>query len=230
MNQNPRRDITCTDCQTCIEEYIAGDLDTDTESAIASHLSTCDTCNHELHLAQAIDTVLDDLPKPTSPPDILREVTAYVRAHPNNSGWIHRIFQLSTFSDFLRTPFLRFSAIVCLVGIVVFGTHQHHQHQQHIVVEQAKSDFNYALGKMNYAIQKTSLAVNDSFGSLKIDEAPRRALKPTAKISSAIHRSLGILNHLTGDIPNTDTIRLKFNSTAGNPAEPTSTIKGENIQ
>ena len=80
MNQNPLRDITCTDCQTCMEEYIAGDLDTDTESAIASHLSTCDTCSHELHLAQAIDTVLDDLPKPTSPPDILREVTAYVRA------------------------------------------------------------------------------------------------------------------------------------------------------
>jgi hypothetical protein len=210
-----------------MEEYIAGDLDTDTESAIASHLSTCDTCNHELHLAQAIDKVLDDLPKPTSPPDILRAVTAYVRAHPNNSGWIHRIFQLSTFSDFLRTPFLRFSAIVCLVGIVVFGVHQY---QQHIVVEQAKSDFNYALSKMNYAVQKTGLAVNDSFGSLKVDEAPRRALKPTAKISSAIHRSLGILNHLTGDIPYTDTIMPKFNSTAGNPAESTSTIEGENTQ
>jgi hypothetical protein len=210
-----------------MEEYIAGDLDTDTESAIASHLSTCDTCNHELHLAQAIDKVLDDLPKPTSPPDILRAVTAYVRAHPNNSGWRHRIFQLSTFSDFLRTPFLRFSAIVCLVGIVVFGVHQY---QQHIVVEQAKSDFNYALSKMNYAVQKTGLAVNDSFGSLKVDEAPRRALKPTAKISSAIHWSLGILNHLTGDIPNIDTITPKFNSTAGNPAEPTSTIEGENTQ
>jgi hypothetical protein len=210
-----------------MEEYIAGDLDTDTESAIASHLSTCDTCNHELHLAQAIDTVLDDLPKPTSPPDILRAVTAYVRAHPNNSGWRHRIFQLSTFSDFLRTPFLRFSAIVCLVGIVVFGVHQY---QQHIVVEQAKSDFNYALSKMNYAVQKTGLAVNDSFGSLKVAEAPRRALKPTAKISSAIHRSLGVLNHLTGDIPNIDTITPKFNSTAGNPAEPTSTIEGENTQ
>jgi hypothetical protein len=210
-----------------MEEYIAGDLDTDTESAIASHLSTCDTCNHELHLAQAIDKVLDDLPKPTSPPDILRAVTAYVRAHPNNSGWRHRIFQLSTFSDFLRTPFLRFSAIVCLVGIVVFGVHQY---QQHIVVEQAKSDFNYALSKMNYAVQKTGLAVNDSFGSLKVDEAPRRALKPTAKISSAIHRSLGVLNYLTGDIPNIDTITPKFNSTAGNPAEPTSTIEGENTQ
>ena len=232
MTQNPSHEITCVDCQTQIEEYMAGELDTATESAIASHLTTCERCQHEFNLAEAIDTVLEDLPKPTSPPDILQEVTAYVRTHPN-SGWMHRFFDISMPWDVLRSPILRVSVLVCLIGVVLFGIHQH---QQHVEIAQAKSDFNYAMRKMQYAFHKTGLAVNDSFSSLKVDEAPRRALKPTVKISSAINRSLGILNHLTGDAPNleehqnSDKVKPKNENSGSLPTETTSSIQGETTQ
>ena len=96
-----------------------------------------------------------------------------------------------------------------------------HRHQQQATIEQAKSNWNYAMSKMHYAVQRTGVVVNDRFATLKIDEAPRRALKPTANISSAIHRSLGILNNLTGDGPdakhsqNLDTVTP--NNQGGNP-------------
>ena len=194
MTQNPSYKITCTDCQTQIEEYIAGELDTAIKTAITSHLATCNTCQHEFNLAQTIGTVLDDLPKPTSPPDILSEVTAYVQANPTNNSWIDRFFYIFAWEN-SRQLILRVSVLACLVGIVLFGVH--HQHQKHAEIAQAKSGFDYAVNKMQYAFHKTGLAVNDSFESLKIDEAPRRALKPTANISSAIQQSLGILDNLT---------------------------------
>lgn len=201
MNQNSPRDITCKDCQMLMEEYILGELDTATTSAIASHLTKCESCQREFHLAQTIDTVLDDLPKPTPSPDILKEVTAYVRSHPTNSGWLDQFFNVFTAWDNLRPLILRVSALVCFVGIVFFGIHQH---RKHVLVEQATNDFNYAVSKMQYAFHRTGLAVNDSFTSLKIDEASRSAFKSTANISSAINRSLGILNRLTRNVPNSD--------------------------
>ncbi len=208
MTQNLSHGSTCAYLQTLLEEYIVGELDAQTESAITSHLTTCDKCQHELHLAQTIHTVLDDLPKHTSPPEILREVTTYVRANPNNEGWIHRIFQFTTAMVSLRTPLLRISAAVILIGIMLFGIHQYHRYVQ---VEQAKSDFHYAMSKIQSAVHKTSLAVNDTFTSLNVDEAPRRALKPTANISSAFQQSLNILYNLTGsdNSQNTDTITTK---------------------
>ena len=186
---------TCEDFQTQLEEYITGELDIQMESAITSHLTACERCQHELLMTQTIDAVLDDLPKPTSPPEILREVTTYVRENPESGGWLHRIFQLSPVLECLRSPLLRVSAIVALIGIMFFGVHQYHKY---VEVEQAKSDFQYAMRKMQSAVRKTSLAVNDSFTSLNVDEAPRRALKPTKSISPAIQQSLGVLNILTG--------------------------------
>lgn len=194
MTQSPLHCKTCEDFQSFLEEYIAGELDDQNESAITSHLTTCDRCQHELLMAQTIGTVLDDLPKPTAPPEILREVTTYVRENPE-SGWMHRIFQFTTVLEYLRSPVLRVSAMVALIGIMFFGIHQYHKY---VEVEQAKSDFQYAMSKMQSAVRKTSLAVNDSFTSLNIDEAPRRALKPTKYISPAVQQGLGILNILTG--------------------------------
>jgi hypothetical protein len=226
MPQNKSHEMTCVDCQAQIEEYIAGELDTTIETAITFHLATCDTCQHEFNLAQTIGTVLDDLPKPTSPPDILSEVTSYVRANPSDSSWMHRIVNIFAWEN-PRLLFLRVSALACLIGIVLFGIH--HQHQKHAEIAQAKSDFDYAMRKMQYAFHKTGLAVNDSFGSLKIDEAPRRALKSTSKISSAIKRSLGILNHITGDVPNSETIPSKTKHTNFS-IKPNSSIPGGNTQ
>lgn len=233
MTQNPLHEMTCVDCKKQIEEYIAVELDTTTHSAITSHLSTCDTCQHEFQMAQAIDTVLDDLPKPVSPPDILHEITDYVRDHPNNGGWMQRFVNIFTLWENPHKLLLHLSMLICLVGVGLFGIHQH---QKHVAVEQAKNDFNYAISKMHYAFHRTSLAVNDSFESLKIDEAPRRALKPAANISSAINRSLGILNHLTGDVSNSDIqqnsnkITSKPERSAATSAESITPIQGGNTQ
>ena len=215
MKDMTSQDRTCDDFQTQLEEYIAGELDDQNESAITLHLATCDRCQHELLMAQTIDTVLDDLPKPMSPPEILREVTTYVRENPESGGWLQSLFQFSTVLEFLRSPLLRASALACLLGLMFFGIHQYHRY---VEVEQAKSDFQYAMRKMQSAVRKTSLAVNDSFTSLNVDEAPRRALKPTKYISPAIQQGLGILNILTGS---------DNQKSGNNPVKPNNQIQGE---
>lgn len=225
MPRNPSYEMTCTDCQIQIEEYIARELDTATESAIASHLTTCEECQREFNLAQTIGAVLDDLPKPTSPPDILSEVTAYVQANPDGNSWMDRFFNVFAWEN-SRLLLLRISALACLVGIVLFGVYQH---QRHVEIEQAKTDFNYAINKMEYALHKTGLAVNDSFTSLKIDEASRSAFKSTSKISSAIDKSLGLLNRLTGEVPNSGAITSKTKRTNFS-IKPNSSIPGGKTQ
>ncbi|MCY4403910.1 MAG: zf-HC2 domain-containing protein [Candidatus Poribacteria bacterium] len=229
MTQSLSHGSTCANLQTLLEEYIVGELDSQTESAITSHLTTCERCQHELHLAQTINKVLGDLPKHTSPPEILREVTAYIRANPNNESWIHRFFQFTTVMAFLRTPLMRASVVVTLIGIMLFGIHQY---QRYVQVEQAKSDFHYAMAKMQSAVRKTSLAVNDTFTSLNVDEAPRRALKPTANISSAFHQSLSILYHLTDsdNSENTDTITTKTKQSKSNSEKLNTLNPGGNTQ
>ena len=127
MNRKPKIQITCFDCQNLLEEYVGGELDSSTESEIVSHLETCDTCQHELRLAQAINTELSDLPKPQTPSDILTEVTAYVKSHPTRSGWLHRFLNIFTSWDHPRTLIFRFSALACLVGIILFGVHLNHK-------------------------------------------------------------------------------------------------------
>lgn len=223
MTQNLSHGSTCANLQTLLDEYIVGELDSQTESAITSHLTTCDRCQHELHLAQTINKVLGDLPKHTSPPEILREVTTYVRANPNNESWIHRFFQFTTVMAFLRTPLMRASVVVTFIGIMLFGIHQYHRYVQ---VEQAKSDFQYAMSKMQSAVRKTSLAVNDSFTSLNVDDAPRRALKPTKDISPAIQQSLGVLNILTGSENHQESDTIKSN----NPIQQNNQNPGGNTQ
>ena len=195
MNRKSELQITCFDCQNLLEEYVVGELDSSTESAIVSHLETCDTCQHELRLAQAINTELSDLPKPQAPTEILTEVTAYVQSHPTKSGWLHRFLNIFTSWNHPQTLFLRISALACLVGIILFSVHLNHRK---VIAEQAMNDFNYAVSKIQYAFHKTGMGVNDSFASLKIDEASRRAFKSTSNVATAIDRSLGILNILTG--------------------------------
>lgn len=195
MTQNSIDDKKCEDFLTHLEEYIVGELDDENESEFTAHLTTCDKCRHELLMAQTIDSVLDDLPKPTAPPEILREVMTYVRENPVSQGWLHRIFHFPTVLEYLRSQLLRVSVMVSLIGIMLFGIHQYHKF---VEVEQAKRDFQYAMSKMQSAVRRTSLAVNDSFNSLKVDEAPRRALKPTKQISPVIQQGLGVINILTG--------------------------------
>ncbi len=226
MTQNTPNEMTCIDCQSQIEEYIAGELDTVTENSIVSHLSNCEMCQNELHLAQVIDTVLDDLPKPTAPPDVLREVTTYVQKNPDNNNWIDRFASIFVLEK-PRLLILRVSAIACLMAIMIFGIHQH---QKHVVVEQAKKDFNYAMSQMQYAVQKTGIAVNERIDSIKIDKVQHRAIQSTSKISSAINMSLGILNRLTGNDLNSNTIITNTKGFSNYSEKPNLPIQGENSQ
>lgn len=210
---------TCSDIQTYMEEYVAGELDSQTESTIRSHLTTCETCQKEYRMAQTIDTILDDLEKPTSPPEVLREVTDYVRANQKKYGWLQKILNFSNVSSFLRSPVLRFSTLILIIGMMLIGIHQY---RRYVVVEQAKDEFYYAMSKVQTAVRKTSLGVNESFTSLNIDDAPNRALKPTIEISSSIQNTFNILHILTGsDIPEKqDSIKSINNSTDVNNQLP----------
>ena len=194
MVQHPYND-SCSDIQTYIEEYVAGELDSHTESTIRSHLTTCDACQHEFRLAQTINTVLDNLEKPTSPPEVLREVTVYVRANQKSYGWFQRILDFSYVASYLGSPLLRISTLILIIGMMLVGIHQY---RKYAVVEQAKNEFYYAMSKVQTAVQKTSLGVNESFTSLNIDDAPSRALKPTIEISSSIQNTFDILHMITG--------------------------------
>lgn len=226
MTQNALHEMTCIGCQSQIEEYIAGDLDEVTETSIEFHLTNCEKCQHQLHLVKTIDKVLVDLPKPTTPPDVLQKVAAYVQENPDKKNWIDRFASIFTW-EIPRLLILRVSAIVCLMAMMIFGLHQY---QKHVAVEQAKSDFNYAMSQMRYAVQKTGLAVNERIDSIKIDEVQHRAIQSTSTISSAINMSLGILNRLTGDDLNSDTIMTNTKGFSNYSEKPKLPIQGENKQ
>ena len=200
-----REDSSCTEIQDNLEAYLNNELDADTYATVAAHVASCSTCQDEVRFAQAISEALHELPKPEPPPEVFNAVAAYVRAHPNKGPkWLHQIFQMFTFSDDLTLLLTRAGALACLIGIALFGTYQY---QQHLKVKQAARDLYYALGKLNYAVERTSIVVNEKLPDVRINEASgrplvqiekasRSALKQKKDISSAIHRSLDSLDRL----------------------------------
>ncbi|MCY3744146.1 MAG: zf-HC2 domain-containing protein [Candidatus Poribacteria bacterium] len=207
MNRFPSHsDLTCTEVQDTLEAYLDNELDADTSASIASHVESCATCQDEVRFVQAISGALHELPRPEPPPKIFDAVSDYVRAHPNKGPrWLHRMFQLFTFSDDLTTSLARAGALACLIGIALFGTYQY---QQHLTVKQASRDLYYALGELNYAVERTSIVVNEKLPDVQINEASgrplvqiekasRSALKQKNSISSAIHRSLDSLDRFS---------------------------------
>ena len=206
MNQfTSRRDPTCTEVQDTLEAYLNNELDADTHAMVAAHVSSCSMCQDEIRFVQAISGALHELPKPEPPPKIFNAVEDYVRAHPNKGPkWLNRVFQLFTFSDDLTLSLARAGALVCFIGIALFGTYQY---QQHLKVQQASRDLAYALGKLNYAVERTGNVVNEKLPGVRIDEvssrpfvqietASRHVSKQKRNISSAIHRSLDSLDRL----------------------------------
>lgn len=214
MNQFPfHQDTSCMEVQDTLEAYLADELDADTHATVAAHVASCPRCQDEIHFVQTISKALHELPKPEPPPEIFNAVAAYVRAHPDKGErWWHQIFQLPTFWDNLRLSLVRAGALVCLIGIVLFGVYQYQQHEK---IMQASRDLNYALSKLNYAVERTGSVVNEKLPDVRIDEASRhpfvqieeasrRALKQKQNISSAIHRSLGSLNRLPENVSDTE--------------------------
>lgn len=204
MNQFPHsQNSACLEVQDTLEAYLANELDAETHARIAAHVTSCPTCQDEVHFAQTIGEALHELPRPEPPPAVFDAVAAYVHAHPDKGErWWHRLFQLSTFWDNLTFSLVRAGALVCLFGIVTFGIYQYQQHQK---IMQAAQDLNYALSKLNYAVERTNVVVNEKLPDtqinktsqrpfVRIEAASRRALKQKQNISSAIHRSLDNLN------------------------------------
>ena len=214
MNQYPlHQDSSCMEVQDTLEAYLADELDAKTHATIAAHIASCQRCQDEVDLAQTIDEALHELPRPEPPPEIFDAVAAYVRAHPDEGKrWWHRIFQLPTFWNNLTLPLVRVGALACLFGIVAFGIYQYQQHEK---IMQASRDLNYALSKLNYAVERTNIVVNEKLPNtqinrasrdpfVQIEEASRRALKKKMNVSSAIHRSLDSLNQSSENTPNTE--------------------------
>ncbi len=206
MNQfSSHPDLTCKEVQDTLEAYLDDELDANTHATVEAHVASCSMCQDEVRFAQAISGALHELPKPEPPPAVFDAVEVYVRAHPNEGrGWLHRIFQLFTFSDNLTSSLARAGALACLIGIALFGTYQY---QQYLKVQQASRDLAYALSKLNYAVERTGNVVNEKLPGVRIDEvssrpfvqietASRHVSKQKRNISSAIHRSLDSLDRL----------------------------------
>ena len=206
MNDFPlHQDSSCMEIQDNLEAYLADELEADQHATIATHVASCPMCQNEVRFAQTISEALHELPKPEPPPKIFNAVEAYVRAHPNKGPrWLQRIFQLFTFSDDLTSVLARAGALACLIGIALFGTYQY---QQYLTVKQASRDLYYALGKLNYAVERTGTVVSEKLPDVRIDEvssrpfvqietASRHVSKQKRNISSALHRSLDSLDRL----------------------------------
>ena len=213
MNQSfAHQDSSCRKVQDLLEAYLADEFDVNTRATIATHIASCPVCQNEVRFSRAIGETLQELPRPEPPLRIFEEVSAYVRAHPdNNRRWTHRIFQLFTFWNNLPSLLIQAGAVICFVGIVLFGIHQYRHHTE---IAQASRDLNYALSKLHYAVARTDIVVNEKFPNVRIDEASRRSfvvieeasrrvLKRRVNISSAIHRSLDSLNRVPEVIPDT---------------------------
>lgn len=206
------QDPTCMEVQDTLEAYLDDELDANTSATVAAHVASCPICQDEVRFAQAISGALHELPKPEPPPEIFNAVEDYVRAHPNKGPrWLNRIFQLFTFSGDLTSTLARAGAFACLIGVVLFGTYQY---QQHLKVQQASRDLAYALGKLNYAVERTGTVVNQKLPDVRIDEVSSRPFvqietvsrhvsKQKRNISSALHRSLDSLDRLPQNTLNT---------------------------
>lgn len=213
MNQLPiRQYASCTEIRDILEAYLAGEFDADTRATIARHIASCPNCQEEVRFSEVVSEALRELPRPEPPPKIFNEVSAYVRAHPERGQkWMHRIFQRLAFSEGLPLQFVRAGALVCLVGIALLGIYQY---QHHGTVAKASRDLNYAFSKLQYAVERVDLVVNEKLPNMRIDavshhsfaiieEASHRISEQKIGISSAIHKSLETFNQLSQIISDT---------------------------
>ena len=190
MNQFAiRQNLLCREVRDILEVYLADELDASRHATIEAHIASCPECQKEVYFAAAIGEALQELPRPEPSPKIFDEISAYVRAHPDNTKkWTGWIFQLLALSDNLTALPVRVGALACFIGIVLFGIYQY---QHHARIMQASRDLDYALSKLQYAVERRDEASRGSF--VMIEKASRRVSKQRADISSAIHRSLNSL-------------------------------------
>ncbi len=168
------QDASCLQVHNTLEAYLADELDANTHAKIEAHIAFCPTCRDEVHFAKTIGKTLQELPRPEPPQAVFDAVEAYVRAHPGKrEKWWHRLFRLSTPSNNPILSLVRSGALVCLFGIAAFSIHQYQQHQE---IVQASMDLDYAISKLNYAVERTGIVVREKLPNVQIDEASRRRL------------------------------------------------------
>lgn len=190
--------MRCEYVHSVLEEYLAGELNADAQTATETHIAACQGCQNELDFALELSEILQELPRPHPPAEVFDQVTAYVQSHPEptSQGWFDSLKQA------LRGLFIRPVTVgavtASLIILVTFSAYQ--QHQQSLQVEQATYELSYALSTVRYAMRKTGLAIDKRLSTDQVREAPRRALMLTIdeiKSSETIQRSLVILNKLT---------------------------------
>ena len=193
----------CEQVHSILEEYLAGELNADTQAAIETHLATCQDCQNELDFALEVGEALQELPRPQPPAEVFDQVAVYVQSHPNptTQGWFDSLKRV------LHGLYLRPVAVgtvtASLIILVTFGAYQ--QHQQSLQIEQATHELSYALSTVRYAMRKTELAIHDGLPSNEVMEAPRQTLLFTLEeintttndhLSPVIRKSLAIFNKL----------------------------------
>ena len=193
--------IRCEQVHSVLEEYLAGELNADAQTAIETHLATCQDCQNELDFALELSEALQEVPKPEPPSDVFDQVAAYVQSHPKptTQRWFDSLKRA------LRGLPIRPVAVgivaASLIILVTFGAYQ--QHQQSLQIEQAAHELSYALSTVRYAIQKTELTLYEGLPSNEVMRAPRRTLLFTLdeintttnnRFSPVIRKSLAIFN------------------------------------
>ena len=195
-------EIRCEDIRPIVEEYLAGELEMNIHTAIENHLVVCPHCQDEIDIALGLEEVLQALPKPQPPPEIFDHVAAYVRSHPKHrlTGWLDGLKGILGALHFRPLPTM--AASICLICLLLFGAYR--QHQQHTLqIEKASRELSYALSTVQYAMQKTGLAIDEHFPADQVLDTPLRALIHTTRqinattsdnLSQAIRRSAVIFN------------------------------------
>ena len=195
--------MRCEYVHSILEEYLAGELNTDAQTAIEAHIAACQDCQNELNFALEVGEMLQELPRPQPPTEVFDQVAAYVQSHPKptTQGWFDSLKQA------LRGLSIRPVAVgavtASLIILVTFSAYQ--QHQQSLQIEQATYELSYALSTVRYAMRKTELAIYEGLPSNEVMEAPRKTLLFTLDeintttnnhLSPVIRKSLAIFNKL----------------------------------
>ena len=195
--------IRCEQVHSVLEEYLAGELNADAQTAIETHLATCQDCQNELDFALEVGNALQELPKPQPPADVFNQVAAYVQSHPNPTaqGWFDSLKQ--TLRGLPIRPVTVGIVTASLIILMTFGAYQ--QHQQSLQIEQATHELSYALNTVRYAMRKTELVIYEGLPSNEVMQAPRQTLLLTLDeihtttndyLSPVIRKSLAIFNKI----------------------------------
>ena len=195
--------IRCEQVHSVLEEYLAGELNADTQAAIETHIAACQDCQNELDFALEVGNALQELPKPQPPAEVFDQVASYVQSHPQPAaeGWFDSLKQALRGLSF--RPVAVGTLAASLIILVTFSAYQ--QRQQSLQIEQATHELSYALSTVRYAMRKTELVIYEGLPSNEVMQAPRQTLLLTLDeintttndyLSPVIRKSLAIFNKI----------------------------------